>query len=347
MSLNLSDYSFDLPPELIAQTPAERRDASRMMILPRREGELRHASFADFPQQLGRGDLLVLNDTRVIPARLFGIREGGTARVEVLLLRNLGGRCWKAMVRPGRKLQPGSRVLLADGVGVNILESFEDGTRRVELEGGASDEAILDRYGVTPLPPYIQREGDEGESFHRERYQTVYAREGGSVAAPTAGLHFTPTLLEELEQKGVEIRRVTLHVGMGTFKPVQVEDITEHRMDPESYTVPSETADAVNRARAEGRRVVAVGTTTTRTLEYASRHGRGVEAGSGWADLFIYPGYRFRAVDGILTNFHLPGSTLVMLVSALGGRERVLAAYAEAVRLRYRFYSYGDCMLVL
>lgn len=346
--LRRSDFLFDLPPGRIAQRPADRREESRMMVLRRDAHAVTHRRFRDILEELVPGDLLVLNDTRVIPARLFGRKRGGAAVVEILLLRPLADGRWKAMVRPGRRLGPGTAVDLPGGASAEITGRFDDGTREVALDTGAPLPAYLDTHGLTPLPPYIHRPGDEDEAFHRGRYQTVYAREPGSVAAPTAGLHFTPEVLAALERRGVETARLTLHVGPGTFKPVQVEDIRRHRMDAEPYTIEPEAAGRIEAARTAGRRVVAVGTTVTRTLEaVAAAHGGRVVPGSGWTDLFIHPGFRFLVAGGLLTNFHLPGSTLLMLVSAFAGREWALDCYREAVAREYRFYSYGDCMLIL
>lgn len=348
VTYHLSDYLYDLPPALIAQKPADRRDESRMMVLRRAAHTVTDTTFGAILDVLGAGDLLVTNDTRVIPARLFGRKIGGESRIEILLLRRRDDGHWKAMVRPGRRLRPGTAVRLEDGAEARIIAVEDDGTRIVALHTDEPWPAYLDRHGITPLPPYIERHSRENEAFHRQRYQTVYAADPGSVAAPTAGLHFTPAILDALRSRGVETASVTLHVGMGTFRPVQVEDIRAHRMDAEVYTIRPDTAAAIERARSEGGRIIAVGTTTTRTLEYVSgRHGGRVVAGSGQADLFIYPGYEFRVVNGLLTNFHLPGSTLLMLVSALAGREWVLECYRHAVDAEYRFYSYGDCMLIV
>ncbi len=344
-----SSYLFHLPPESIAQMPEDRRDHSRMMVVDRAAGTRRHAVFSELPGFLRPGDVLALNDTRVIPARLFGRRVGGTAQVEVLLLRRIESNFWKAMVRPGRKMTRGRTVRFGDGSEATVVSHEEDGTRilRFDIHEDSMD-AFLSRQGITPLPPYIHRVGAAGEDFHRERYQTVYARLPGSVAAPTAGLHFTPEVLADLERRGVQTARVTLHVGMGTFRPVETEDVRQHRMDEEFYTVEPAEAERIDAARREGRRVVAVGTTVTRTLESVAQANEGrVVAGGGSTRLFIRPGFPFRVIGGLLTNFHLPGSTLIMLVSALAGRKQTLAHYEEAVRSGYRFYSYGDCMLIL
>jgi S-adenosylmethionine:tRNA ribosyltransferase-isomerase len=345
--LRTSDFDYALPSELIAQHPADQRDESRLLVLERGSGRVHHQGFRNVVEWIPPGDLLVLNETRVFPARLRGRRASG-GEAEILLLRPVSGDAtvWEALLRPGSKLKPGRRVEIAAGFAAEVLDSAPGGERRVRLECEGPLEEALERHGRVPLPPYIEREA--GEEDH-ERYQTVYARERGSVAAPTAGLHFTPEILGALEARGVELARLVLHVGVGTFRPVDVEDPAKHRMHAEWYKVPRETADAVNAARAEGRGVWAVGTTTVRTLEAAAEGGEDgrVHSGAGWTDIFIRPPHRFRAVDHLLTNFHLPRSTLLMLVSALAGREAVLAAYAEAVERRYRFFSYGDAMLVV
>lgn len=348
MTLQLSDYQYDLPPELIAQYPHQRRDEARMLVLQRPENRRVDARFNQILDYLAPGDVLVANDSRVIPARLFGRKRDSGANVEIFLLRQLDGALWKAMVRPGKRLRQGAVVDVGPEASVEILAEAPDGTREVILRAPGHSEEVLHRYGVTPLPPYIRRHHNENEAYHRRRYQTVYAAAPGSVAAPTAGLHFTERILEKLGRKDIHFLTITLHVGPGTFRPVQVEDITRHRMDVELYTISAETAARIERLRAEGRRLIAVGTTTTRTLEYVARLNDGrIVPGSGATDLFIYPGFEFRVIDGLLTNFHLPGSTLLMLVAALAGRDTILAAYNHAVRERYRFYSYGDCMLIL
>lgn len=341
MDIRLFDY--DLPPERIAQQPLPERDASRLLVLDRRIGEIRHRVFRDLPDLLKAGDLLVTNRSRVFPARLLGRREGGGA-AEILLVRALGNGRWDALVRPGRRLRPGSRVRVDEDLSVCVEEGMGP-RRRVRLETADGDtRAAVERRGHVPLPPYIRRP-DRPED--RERYQTVYARETGSVAAPTAGLHFTPALLERLAARAIARAELVLHVGPGTFRPVEVEQVEGHRVDAEAFEVPRETAEAVGAARAGGRRVVAVGTTTTRALESAAEPDGGIRSGNGETDLVIVPGYRCRVVDALLTNFHLPRSSLLLLVCAFAGRERVLAAYAEAIREGYRFYSYGDAMLIL
>jgi S-adenosylmethionine:tRNA ribosyltransferase-isomerase len=355
---DLAAYDYDLPPGLVAQAPLARRDASRLLVLDRGTGALAHRAFEDLPEMLRPGDLVVTNRSRVFPARLLGRRAGGGA-AEILLVRRREADVWDAMVRPGRRLRPGTVVDVARGFRVRVEEPPASAgghdrrpapkpaaaLRRVRLLLETLDpDTALERHGHVPLPPYIRR---PDESSDRERYQTVYAREAGSVAAPTAGLHFTRELLARLDERGVSRAEVVLHVGPGTFRPVEAEDVREHRVDPERYTVPKETAGAVSRARAEGRRVVAVGTTATRALESALDEEGRVLVGDGETDLVIVPGFRFRVAGALVTNFHLPRSSLLLLVSAFAGRERVLAAYAEAVRLRYRFYSYGDAMLVV
>ena len=346
---SIDQYAYELPPELIAQEPLADRSASRLLVLERVTGALRHHAFRDLPDLLVPGDLLVVNRSRVIPARLLGRRAGG-GQAEILLVWRRAPDLWDALVRPGRRLHAGAVVEIAPGFRVRIEASSSGAARtagplrpvRLLLDDLEAD-AALERHGHVPLPPYIHRPDRPSD---RARYQTVYAREAGSVAAPTAGLHFTPELLERLAARGVERAEIILHVGPGTFRPVETKDIRQHRVDHEPFTIPAATAAAVTRARREGRRVVAVGTTTTRALETAAQDDGSLRTGDGETDLVILPGYRFRAMDALLTNFHLPRSSLLLLVCALGGRERILAAYAEAVRQRYRFYSYGDAMLL-
>ena len=343
--MDISAFDYELPPELIAQAPLPERDASRLLVLDRGSGATSHSTFAELPELLAAGDLLVVNRSRVIPARLLGRRASG-GEAEVLLVRDRGEGRWEAMVRPGRHLRPGQRVTVDDDLSV-VIESEalgDDGRRRVRLLSRRRDvDGALERVGHTPLPPYIRRADRPAD---RERYQTVYARESGSVAAPTAGLHFTPSLLARLAERGIERAELLLHVGPGTFQPVRAPSVEEHRVAPEPYVVPPEAAAAVARARARGGRIVAVGTTTVRALESAARPDGSVSPGEGETGLVVVPGHRFRAVDVLLTNFHLPRSSLLLLVAAFAGRETVLRAYAEAVRERYRFYSYGDAMLV-
>jgi len=348
MSLRRSDYLYDLPADRIAQSPSPERDHSRMLVLQRSGCQSAHHRFDEITDILKSGDLLVLNDTRVIPARLYGQKEGRWTRVEILLIRPLGGNSWKAMVRPGRRFPAGTPVILEGGGKLRVVEALPDGTRVVELDLPAPLWDYLARHGHTPLPPYIDPPDFSEEAFHRARYQTVYARSDGSVAAPTAGLHFTPAVLETLERKGIELARITLHVGPGTFKPVHEEDITRHVMDAEAFQIEPDEGVRIEAARRSGRRLLAVGTTVTRVLEaVALAHDGRIAAGAGFTELFIYPGFRFQVLGGLLTNFHLPGSTLLMLVSAFAGREWVLENYAAAIQAGYRFYSYGDCMLIL
>ncbi len=344
-------FDFDLPPEQIAQRPAGDREASRLLVLDRATGAVvSHATVAALPEFLRPGDLLVLNDTRVFPARLLGRRDPSGGAVECLLVRRIDEDHWEALVHPGQKLRPGSRMLFT-GAGQTlrgeVLERHYHGRRTIRLWAGDGQDVdrVVDAIGHMPLPPYVHRADEQSD---RERYQTVYARARGSIAAPTAGLHLTPRLMGALEDRGVERTHLTLHVGYGTFKPVRSELVEDHRVDEEWFEIPAETAERVNGARGAGRRVVAVGTTTTRTLESAAAESGGpVRAGRGETGLFIYPGFPFRVVDGLLTNFHLPRSSLLMLVCAFAGREAVLAAYREAVARGYRFYSYGDAMLIL
>jgi len=342
--MKVSDFDYSLPRELIARFPAEPRDSSRLMVLNRQTGEIEHRIFRDIKEYLREGDVLVLNDTKVIPARLYGELPTG-ARVEVLLVRQVEPNLWEVMGRPARKLKPGKRVVFSPELSARVVEYLGEGRRLLKFEFPRNRDfmEILSQIGHVPLPPYIEREERPED---REKYQTVFAKKEGSVAAPTAGLHFTPSLLEELEKKGVIIKTVTLHVGPGTFKPVKVERVEEHTMDYETYTVPPETASEVNRAKREGRRVIAVGTTVVRTLESAATREGFVESGEGITNLFIYPGYRFKVVDALVTNFHLPRSTLLMLVCAFAGKEKVLNAYREAVKEGYRFYSFGDAMFI-
>jgi len=353
----LASYEYALPPELVAQTPLAVRDASRLLVLDRRTGAVEHGRFAELPERLRPGDLLVTNRSRVFPARLLGRRERG-GKAEILLVRRRGGGRWDAMLRPGRRLRAGMSVDVGPGVRVLIEPDSpplppqpadappgaETVLRAVRLVAdGMTEEEALERYGHAPLPPYIRREDDPTD---RDRYQTVYAREPGSVAAPTAGLHFTQELLSRLAARGIERAEVVLHVGPGTFRPVEVEDVRKHHVDPERVLIPAEAAAAIERARAEGRRVVAVGTTVTRTLESALDADGRLRAGERETDLVIVPGHRFRVVSALVTNFHLPGSSLLLLACAFAGREPLLAAYRAAVAERYRFYSYGDAMLI-
>ena len=336
------DFYYDLPQELIAQTPLERRDASRLMVMNRETGEISHRHFYDIVEYLRPGDCLVMNDSRVLPARLLGHRPSGGA-VEVLLLRDLGDKCWECLCKPGRKMQVGSEVIFGNGeLTAVVREVREDGNRVVEFCYQGIFLEVLERLGKMPLPPYIKE-----ELADQERYQTVYSREVGSAAAPTAGLHFTQDLLEKIRNMGVNTAFVTLHVGLGTFRPVKAEQITDHHMHSELCMMNEETADVLNRTKEAGGRIICVGTTSCRTLESLVMENGRFTVGSKWTDIFIYPGYRFKAMDGLITNFHLPESTLVMLVSAFAGREHVLNAYAQAVKERYRFFSFGDAMCII
>lgn len=336
-----SDFYFDLPEELIAQTPLERRDASRLLCLDRWSGAREHRIFSELPELLHPGDCLVMNDSRVLPARLMGMRQTGGV-VEVLLLRDLGGGRWECLTRPGRKTRPGTRLIFGNGeLEAEVLEVVEGGNRIVEFKYEGIFLEVLERLGKMPLPPYIKVELEDGE-----RYQTVYSKEPGSAAAPTAGLHFTKELLARIADRGVRECFVTLHVGLGTFRPVKAEDIEEHEMHSEFCIMPEETARIITETKRSGGRVVCVGTTSCRTVESFANEDGTMDAKSGWTNIFIYPGYRFKCMDALVTNFHLPESTLIMLVSAFAGRENVLAAYEEAVRERYRFFSFGDAMFI-
>jgi S-adenosylmethionine:tRNA ribosyltransferase-isomerase len=343
--LRLSEFDFDLPPELIAQKPLPRRDDSRLLVVSAGDGPPIHHRIRDLPDLLRPGDLLVVNNSRVFPARLTGQTQSGAA-VEILLLRPIDG-CWEVLARPARKLGPGRRLVFGDGLLTAQVKSISArGKRIVELECKGDFFEVVDRIGATPLPPYIKREGIDREGVDRQRYQTIYSKERGSIAAPTAGLHFTPELLEALEARDIGRAELTLHVGYGTFQPIRTVTVEEHRMDSEVFTIPEATAEAIERTRAGGGRIVAVGTTTVRSLESAVDESGSVPPGRRVTDLFIYPGFRFGVVDVMLTNFHLPKSSLFLLVSAFGGVTRLRRAYEEAIRERYRFYSYGDCMLI-
>lgn len=336
-----SDFSFDLPEELIAQTPTEKRDASRLLCLDKKTGAIEHHHFYDLPDLLREGDCLVLNNSRVLPARLIGMRPSGGA-IELVLLRDLGENRWECLSRPGRKTRPGQKIIFGEGeLQAVVEETVSGGNRIVRFSYEGIFLEVLERLGKMPLPPYIRQELKDPE-----RYQTVYSKELGSAAAPTAGLHFTQDLLETIRKKGILTEFVTLHVGLGTFRPVKEEEIEDHEMHSEFCMIPPETADAVNRTRKNGGRIIAVGTTSCRTLESFSREDGTLEAASGWTDIFIYPGYRFKCIDALITNFHLPESTLIMLVSALAGRENILNAYHIAVAERYRFFSFGDAMFI-
>lgn len=342
-----SHFEYDLPEELIAQEPPESRDGARMLVVDRRTGRLQHRRFVDLPSLLAGDELIVYNDTRVFPARLWASKETG-GKVELLALQLLEDSAFVAMTRSSKGLRAGRKLTLArTGIKLSVAELLAGGRARLQAPAGTELMKLFEEEGTTPLPPYIRREVLADDAADRERYQTIFAREPGSVAAPTAGLHFSPTVKESLRELGCGLAPVTLHVGPGTFQPVRVDTVENHRMEGEHYTVPEETAAAVNAARSEGRPVLAIGTTTVRCLESAVGEGGTVAGGPGYSELFIYPGFRFRAVDRLLTNFHLPGSTLLMLVSALAERDLIMSVYEEAVKERYRFYSYGDCMLIV
>jgi S-adenosylmethionine:tRNA ribosyltransferase-isomerase len=343
----LSDFDFELPEELIAQHPLAERDGARMLVLDREKQAWHDSRFAEVPSYVRAGDVVVINNTRVFPARLVGRREPTGGRVELFLVRELEPMVWETLARPARRLQQDASVSFGDGrLRARVVEILDDGRRAVRFECEASLEDALDALGQTPLPPYIKR---DGESFDedRERYQTVYARMRGAIAAPTAGLHFTPRVMDELKARGAEIVEITLHVGYGTFEPVRVEDLSEHAVAPEQYEISPEAASVINHALSGGRRIISVGTTTTRALESAVDEEGRVRVGKGMAQLTITPGYKFRVVDALLTNFHLPRSSLLVLVAAFAGHDLTLSAYAHAVKARYRFYSYGDCMLII
>lgn len=343
MKLKKSDFYFELPEELIAQDPLADRASSRLLVLEKETGKVEHHTFRDILQYLAPGDCLVLNNTKVIPARLLGTKEETGAAVEVLLLKRREKDVWETLVRPGKKMRPGAKLSFGDGLlKAEVLEVAEEGNRLIRFFYEGIFEEVLDKLGEMPLPPYITHKLQD-----KNRYQTVYAKYEGSAAAPTAGLHFTTELLQEIEEKGVNIAYVTLHVGLGTFRPVKEENILEHHMHSEHYQISQEAADQINKAKAQGGRIICVGTTSARTLESAADENGNLKACSGDTEIFIYPGYRFKVLNCLLTNFHLPESTLIMLVSALAGREHVLAAYEEAVKARYRFFSFGDAMLII
>lgn len=341
--MNVKDFDYVLPEELIAQDPLEDRSGSRLMVLDKKTGEVEHRVFKDILEFLKPGDCLVLNNTKVIPARLFGVKEGTMAKIEILLLKRRENDIWETLVKPGKKAKPGTKIIFGEGLLVGeVLDIVEEGNRLIKFHYEGIFEEILDQLGQMPLPPYITHELKD-----RNRYQTVYAKYDGSAAAPTAGLHFTEELLEQVKAMGIRIAEVTLHVGLGTFRPVKVENVLEHHMHSEFYMVSKEAADIINSTKANGGRVISVGTTSTRTLESAAAEDGTLKETSGWTEIFIYPGYKFKVIDGLITNFHLPQSTLVMLVSALAGREHVLSAYEKAVEERYRFFSFGDAMMII
>ena len=340
--MNVKDYDYDLPEELIAQDPLEDRSSSRLMVLDRQTGDVEHRHFTDILEYLHPGDCLVINNTKVIPARLFGVKEDTQAKIEVLLLKRKENDIWETLVKPGKKAKPGTKLVFGDGLlTAEVVDVVEEGNRLIQFHYDGIFEEILDQLGQMPLPPYITHQLKD-----KNRSQTVYAKYDGSAAAPTAGLHFTKELLQKVKDMGVDIAEVTLHVGLGTFRPVKVENVLDHHMHSEFYMVSQEAADKINRAKESGHRVIAVGTTSTRTLEAAADENGRLHETSGWTEIFIYPGYQFKVIDALITNFHLPQSTLVMLVSALAGREHVLHAYETAVKERYRFFSFGDAMLI-
>lgn len=340
--MKTSDFYYDLPKELIAQDPLEDRSASRLLHLDRKTGEVTHDIFKNVGKYLQKGDTLVINDTKVIPARLFGVRPGTTGKIEVLLLQRKGDSSWECLVKPGRKCPAGTKLEFGDGLlKGEITDVLEEGNRMIHFDYEGIFEEILDKLGQMPLPPYIKHQLKD-----KTRYNTVYAKYDGSAAAPTAGLHFTKELLEEIRAEGVNIAHVTLHVGLGTFRPVKADEIEDHHMHSEFYIVPEESAKVINGTKKAGHRVICVGTTSCRTLESATDESGVLQAKSGWTDIFIYPGYRWKIMDGLITNFHLPESTLIMLVSAFAGKDHIMAAYKEAVKRKYRFFSFGDAMLI-
>ena len=341
--MDVKDFYYDLPQELIAQDPLEDRSSSRLMVLDKITGEVEHRHFKDITEYLRPGDCLVINNTKVIPARLYGVKEGTEAKIEILLLKRKENDIWETLVKPGKKCKIGTKIVFGEGILTGeVVDIVEEGNRLIRFHYEGIFEEILDRLGQMPLPPYITHQLQD-----KNRYQTVYAKYDGSAAAPTAGLHFTPELLQQVRDMGVEIAEVTLHVGLGTFRPVKETDVLKHHMHSEFYKIEQSEADKINKAKKEGHRVIAVGTTSTRTLESAADENGFLTEKSGWTEFFIYPGYQFKVIDALITNFHLPESTLVMLVSALAGREHVLAAYETAVEEKYRFFSFGDAMFIV
>lgn len=341
--MDVKDFYYDLPEELIAQDPLEDRSGSRLLVLDKKTGEVEHKVFRDIIDYIRAGDCLVINNTKVIPARLYGVKEGTEAKIEILLLKRKENDIWETLVKPGKKCKVGTKIAFGEGLLTGeIIDVVEEGNRLVRFHYEGIFEEILDRLGQMPLPPYITHQLKD-----KNRYQTVYAKYDGSAAAPTAGLHFTPELLEQIKQKGAKIAEVTLHVGLGTFRPVKENDVLKHHMHSEFYRIEQSEADKINQTKREGGRVIAVGTTSTRTLEAAADENGLLRETSGWTEIFIYPGYQFKVIDALITNFHLPESTLVMLVSALAGREHVLNAYETAVKEKYRFFSFGDAMLII
>ena len=341
--MDVKDFYYDLPQELIAHDPLEDRSSSRLMVLDKITGEVEHRHFKDITEYLRPGDCLVINNTKVIPARLYGVKEGTEAKIEILLLKRKENDIWETLVKPGKKCKIGTKIVFGEGILTGeVVDIVEEGNRLIQFHYEGIFEEILDRLGQMPLPPYITHQLQD-----KNRYQTVYAKYDGSAAAPTAGLHFTPELLQQVRDMGVEIAEVTLHVGLGTFRPVKETDVLKHHMHSEFYKIEQSEADKINKAKKEGHRVIAVGTTSTRTLESAADENGFLTEKSGWTEIFIYPGYQFKVIDALITNFHLPESTLVMLVSALAGREHVLAAYETAVEEKYRFFSFGDAMFIV
>ena len=341
--MKTSDFYFDLPKELIAQDPLEDRSSSRLLVLDRKTGAREHRIFRDIVEYLNPGDCLVINNTKVIPARLYGAKEGTQAKIEILLLKRREGDVWETLVKPGKKAKPGTKISFGDGLLTGeVLDVVDEGNRLIKFTYDGIFEEILDQLGQMPLPPYITHQLKD-----KNRYQTVYAKHDGSAAAPTAGLHFTPELLRQIEEKGVKIAHVTLHVGLGTFRPVKVEDVTQHHMHSEYFFIEEDQAKLINDTKAAGGRVIAVGTTSCRTLESAVGEDGKLKATSGWTDIFIYPGYQLKVIDALITTFHLPASTLLLLVSALAGKENIMNAYEEAVKERYRFFSFGDAMFIM
>lgn len=340
--MDVKDFYYDLPQELIAQDPLEDRSSSRLMVLDKITGEVEHRHFKDITEYLRPGDCLVINNTKVIPARLYGVKEGTEAKIEILLLKRKENDIWETLVKPGKKCKIGTKIVFGEGILTGeVVDIVEEGNRLIQFHYEGIFEEILDRLGQMPLPPYITHQLQD-----KNRYQTVYAKYDGSAAAPTAGLHFTPELLQQVRDMGVEIAEVTLHVGLGTFRPVKETDVLKHHMHSEFYKIEQSEADKINKAKKEGHRVIAVGTTSTRTLESAADENGFLTEKSGWTEIFIYPGYQFKVIDALITNFHLPESTLIMLVSALAGREHVLNAYQEAIEQKYRFFSFGDAMFI-
>lgn len=340
----ISEFNFDLPEDLIAQEPLEKRANSRMLIVNRAENIFADAHFFDFPRFLKKGDVVVLNNTKVFPARIFGETETG-AKIEIFLVREVENKIWETLARPAKRLKISRKIVFNENLNAEVLEKSADGKVFVKFEANGDFDAILDEIGKTPLPPYIKREKNEQDK-DRERYQTVFAQKRGAIAAPTAGLHFTPEILEEIKSQAAEVAEITLHVGYGTFEPVRAEDLSQHKVLPERFEIKEETAETLNKAKSESRRIIAIGTTTTRTLEFAITESNKFKAETGFADLTITPGYKFKAINALLTNFHLPQSSLLVLTSTFGGHELIMKTYKHAVREKYRFYSYGDCMFI-